>query len=570
MKPTRTQNTNPADKGVALVSVLLMTALLLILAMSISLTSISELGVSNTYANQSRAFDAAEAGLNHSVSLISNFQGTDFTALLRLRGSSYSDTFSGGIFNPSTASSYFYNAFDPSNAASFTAGCEMIPAAAPGRQMLDASGNSIPGTYYRVALIDDESSTRTSPAPNPSIPNFRPSGTWEDGDPTKDTNSRVVVYSTGTYGNSSVTLEGWIGFLPYPALVANGDISVGGSSAIDGAYGSVHANGNLSVGSHAYVQQSATATGSYSTSGNPTVGGFSGGGQPSLTIPKFVTTDPLTGTTTNTSPRLQDYLIQQADTILVDPGFAQGASTNPAATDAATVRLSNLANRLNVDYTSLLTALGSNSSASAVSISRNQTTGTSTVTPISNLSSTGWGYSGGNWSISSTAANAHTFYVVGVDNYNLANPSSSTANGGNVQISGNIGSSGSPLQITIFATGSFTVSGTPDIMSNLRNFRTPELPPYAKVDILMVGVEDVKINGDVNGGLVFNGIVYAGEQFYLSGNGAFNGQVISKSDPDVSGSPISSNTITGNFTLTLNNGNMVGTVSLISWRQLKL
>ncbi|HYL97454.1 MAG TPA: hypothetical protein VEZ90_00755, partial [Blastocatellia bacterium] len=413
---------------------------------------------------------------------------------------------------------------------------------------------------------------RTSPAPNPSVPNFKPSTTWEDGDPTKDTNNRLVVYSTGTYNNASVTLEGWVGFLPYPALVANGNIAVGGNSSIDGAYGSVHANANLSVGASAYVQQTATATGTYTTSGNPTVGGFSGGGQPSLYVPHFVTTDPLPATTTNTSPRLQDYLIQQADIILVDPGFAAGANSNPSSTDAATQRLSNLADRLNVPYASLLSAVGANTSETAVEISRNLTLGTATLSPISNVSSVGWSYTGGNnanWSIASTAANGHTFYVVGQDNYNLSNPSASTPNGGNVQISGNIGSTGSPLQITMLATGSFTVSGTPNLTANLRNFRTPELPPFAKVDILMAAVEDVKINGDVDGGLVFNGIVYAGEQFYLTGNGKFDGQVISESNPDVSGSPVSANDITGNFTLTLNNGNMVGTVSLISWRQLK-
>src|SRR5215471_20861650 len=79
------------ESGVALVLALLMMALLLALTMGMSMTAISELGVSNTYSNQTQAFQAAEAGLYHAINLTRNYTGTTvgssgFTDLLAERG----------------------------------------------------------------------------------------------------------------------------------------------------------------------------------------------------------------------------------------------------------------------------------------------------------------------------------------------------------------------------------------------------------------------------------------------------------------------------------------------------
>src|SRR5262249_18890744 len=78
------------ERGIALVTVLLITSLVLALVMGISLTAISEAGVGNTYANQERAFQAAEAGLYHALSLVKNYSNgaagdPNFTKLLALR-----------------------------------------------------------------------------------------------------------------------------------------------------------------------------------------------------------------------------------------------------------------------------------------------------------------------------------------------------------------------------------------------------------------------------------------------------------------------------------------------------
>src|SRR5262249_50042565 len=204
--------------------------------------------------------------------------------------------------------------------------------------------------------------------------------------------------------------------------------------------------------------------------------------------------------------------------LLIDPGFATGADTSnpPTATDAATVRLLGLANSVGVNYGALRNEIIDPTSAQAVTI--NRTTSPATVRNMQNLliscnsgqvSDTVWYSSGGNWGLNNRPAaniipssspsqvspannNAYTFYVVGVDNYGSGN-----ANGGNVQITGNVGSSlPGGVELTVFATGSVQLGGTPNMQAHLRA-ATPELPPYDKPSILFVCAEDLKSRGDL-------------------------------------------------------------------------
>ena len=550
---------NDGEKGAALIMALLMMALMLTLTMGISLTAISELGVSNTYTNQTQAFQAAEAGLYHGLNLVRNFtNGTsgdpNFTALLAKRGTVNTNYLSGN--NPFTDSS------------AFAPGASMInDDDANGHKLRDANGNPIPGAYYRVHVIDDEKSSGSAAV---RVPNFIPTGTWEDGSATADTNNRIVFYSTGTFGSSSVTLEGWVGFVPYPALVAQQNISVGGNSIIQGAYGGVHSNNNLDVGASAHIYQTATSVGTYTQGGSAQVDGFHAGGQTALYIPKFVTKEPLTSGGANTTPRLQDYIIRRADTILIDPGYA---STNRTG-ETAQQRVNKLEQRLNVTTNSIWNALttgsGNPNNAQAVTITRNSS-GVGTATLVSNLDNTGWRYNNGNnWDIQGVEVDNHTFYIVGLDNYNLSTPSSGTANGGSASITSNLGDDTHPIRVSVLATGSIEISGTPNFVSNLTGLQASprELPPFVTVSLLFVAAEDVKIRGDADVPR-FSGIIFAGEQFDLSGNGAFDGQVISLSNTDMPGSPVDANSISGSFELSFNGGQALGNVRLMSWRQIK-
>ena len=567
------------EKGAALVMALLFMALMLTLVMGISLTAVSELGVTNTYSNQTQAFQAAEAGLQHGVTLVRNFTNgaagnPNFTNLLALR--------------PTVSTNYLLGNNPFTDATKFQAGSAMITDALDGsghpilnasgnpvgQQFYDAAGNPVRGAYYSVHVIDDEKTSSTTAAVK--VPNFNPTGTWEDGNANTDSDGRIVVYSTGTYGSSSVTLEGWLAFLPYPALVAQYNINIGGNSAIVGEYGAVHSNNNLIVpnggGNSWSVEQTATASGSIVpdvATADPHVGGFVGQGQPQIYIPKFVTNAPLTSGGPNTTPRIPDYIIQRADYLLIDPDYA---ATNRTG-ETAQQRVNKLEARLNVTTNSIWTALttgsGNPANPQGIAISRNSFgIGTATLTDPSTV---GWRYvngSGGYWDIQSSSIANKSFYAVGLDNYNLTTPSSSSPNGGNVKISSNAGSDVSPINVSVLATGSIEVDSNPNFRSQMTSVQTPELPPFVAPNFLFVAVEDLKIRGDASIPQ-FSGVIFCGEQFDLSGNGAIDGQVLALSNTDVSGSPVSANSISGSFELTFNGGQSVGRIMLMSWRQIK-
>src|SRR5262249_1726152 len=232
-------------------------------------------------------------------------------------------------------------------------------------------------------------------------------------------------------------------------------------------------------------------------------------------------------------------------------------------------RSDELAARLNVDKTQLWAAINSTASENAITITRSCPTCTGSVATAS-VSSTGWKYNNSNgWDVQGTAVKNHTFYFVGMDNYKLSNPNASTPNGGNVKITSNVGTDADPVSISIFTTGSIEISGTPNLVANVTGLGTTELPPFVTINSLLMAVEDIKIRGDA-GVPKFSGVVYAGEQFDLSGNGSFDGQIISLSDQDVNKSLVSANNISGSFDLTFNGGQAIGKVKLMSWRQIKL
>jgi hypothetical protein len=615
-----TPGSNNGERGAALIIALLVLALLIALTMGISLTAISEMGVTNSYGTQTVALEAAEAGLNHAASLVMNYippensTNPGFTDLLLLRPTGTAKDAS--FINPSNYLATVYNPFLDANAASFTAGAQMINDEDPNRgyqlrsaKIDPATGQPalVPGAYYKVSLIDDEPTGITTP----SVPNFIPGAGFREtlgspvgtycNKPNVDLNNRLVIYSVGTYANASVTLEGWVAFLPYPALAANDNITVSGNTSVSGIYGGIHSNANLLIdggnGNSWYVEQTFTAYGTIQPDPSAAaghVGGFYGGGQAKLEIPEFVTSEPVTAGGPPTSPRLQDFLIRRADRLLIDPSFADGAhATDPNDTtgtvngNKATRRLANLAERLGINYADLAAQLDTDNSAvkvqqngeAAVEVTRATLAGAVTNVAKMAMADTGWSYSGGtnaSWGIltnnNGALAGNKTYYVIGVDNYNNGPTSStnpSTPNGGHVVLTGNVGSNGSPLNVTILSTGSIEIGGTPNMTANLINLSSPLLPPFDKPNILLAAVEDIKINGDNNSAIAFTGVSYAGEQVELSGSGDINGQVISLSNTHVAGSPVGYNVITGSFDLTLNNGSSIGNIKLFSWRQIK-
>src|SRR4051794_20726646 len=129
-----------SERGAALVISLLALALMMTLVMGMSLTAISEMGVTNTYANQTQAFQAAEAGLYHALNLVRNYTngGSEptFTNLLAQRGTVSTNYLLGN--NPFT------------DATKYNSGCALITNAldGSGNPILNGAGNPVGQQFY--------------------------------------------------------------------------------------------------------------------------------------------------------------------------------------------------------------------------------------------------------------------------------------------------------------------------------------------------------------------------------------------------------------------------------------
>src|SRR4051812_26544534 len=71
-----------AERGVALILVMIFLSLMLLLGLATTMTSITEVGVGKNIRLATEAFDTADAGAAHAYELVKNMKG-DFTTLLR-------------------------------------------------------------------------------------------------------------------------------------------------------------------------------------------------------------------------------------------------------------------------------------------------------------------------------------------------------------------------------------------------------------------------------------------------------------------------------------------------------
>jgi hypothetical protein len=112
----------------------------------------------------------------------------------------------------------------------------------------------------------------------------------EDGSTTNSQNSRIVIRAVG-YGrnNTKVTLEAILSTTTLPAIVADGDIEIGGNVDISGANGGVHANGDVTVQGNSFsIAQDLTATGTIEAGADDNVGGDTLEGQSTMDVPSLL------------------------------------------------------------------------------------------------------------------------------------------------------------------------------------------------------------------------------------------------------------------------------------------
>jgi Tfp pilus assembly protein PilX len=268
-----------SERGIALVIVLLLMAVLSGLATGFAMNGKveSSMAVNEVYYAGARA--AAEAGMNRAIEAIRMDTTTNLLAGVD------------GAVDPGVAVTAGVNA-DNGNVAFLLTG---------GPNTLDAAGQY---TYAIEIFDDDDPRLYTTVLTAAQLDAMMPGVGSEDGTGFTDTNDQLIIRATG-FGPSNtvvrlsrVLLSQESVVIPppslNPAILVNGDLNIGGNITVAGKAGSVHANGDLVVdGASAEVEVNATSSGTYTANSHFDPGGTSGGGYGNINVPDIHASDYL-------------------------------------------------------------------------------------------------------------------------------------------------------------------------------------------------------------------------------------------------------------------------------------
>ena len=260
-------------RGAALVTVLM---ILSALGTAMTTSGQTELMVARNAVSAAQSHAAAESGLNHAVELaIPNLQ-----QFLPNGFANVSAAMTGLLVGPDGLTGTA--ATDADNGSLEVLGIPRPPAVLA----LGAAN----GVTYEARMFDDDDPARAGT----TLTAADIARIGEDNDPTTDANSTLVIQAIGyALDNPTVTLEATMAnaAVNLPAVAVGGDLTVTGNPTITGTQGGIHANDDLDISGNPDIAQDATATDGYSESGLPSIGGLSGGGYASLTIPPVAAID---------------------------------------------------------------------------------------------------------------------------------------------------------------------------------------------------------------------------------------------------------------------------------------
>ncbi len=271
---------NPrSERGVALIIVLLLLAVMSGLATGMAINSQVEVAMSSNEMYYAGARAAAEAGLNRAV-----------TAIL--------DT--ANPANPGNGKNMLYGNDDVANTADDGNIGYMIP-------NFDGAWPEVLGVTaqysYTIEIFDDDDNSLYPANLTPA----QVAGLLENGDPKLNINDRLIIRATGFGPSGTVVrvarlLESKDVVTPgssapsfsNPAILVDGDLTMNGSSfLIQGLQGNVHANNNLTVtggGSKPQVMGTLTAVGTLTAAANTAVG-KQAGNQARINVPDIHAAD---------------------------------------------------------------------------------------------------------------------------------------------------------------------------------------------------------------------------------------------------------------------------------------
>jgi hypothetical protein len=416
------------DRGFALLSVLLLLMLMTALSGALAVSARTETFLARNHEYASQAHAAAEAGLNHGAQLV-----IAKIALWETEGfATSSDALSSLLRGPDNASGTTASDADNGSLEAFG-----IPAA----------GITLTGALnarYQARVMDEDDPARGVVPTNVAVAPIS-----ENNLPFVDANARILVRAVGNGpGGTTVTLEAILSPVTMPAIVSNGDLLISGNPHVIGTSGGVHANEDLLISGSPDIAQNATASGNYTSTGNPTISGAAGGGQPNIPVPHVEAMDH----------------IDKADFILTSTG--QLMSYDPVSQTS----------------TLICDASGDSNACKAAY---------------------GWSYDGaatGGWSITGNGAQAGTYYVEGPATVsgNPGAPGSplplSIIAEGSISITGNPDMVPDAPELQFVTNGDLKIAGTIDV-------------PFT-VEGLMLVREQVHIAGnpDLSGQLLIENV----------------------------------------------------------------
>ena len=303
-----------SSRGTALVSTLCLLMILSGLAAAMTTNARLEMLVARNTVSSAQAEAAAEAGLNHAVDLVisytQQFGANGFPDV----GAAMTDL----LLGPDGVSGTV--ATDADNGSLENQGIPRPPTP------LALAG--IFGVTYEARIFDDDDPARGLTLTAADLVRI-----GEDGDPTTDANSIVVVQAIGyAPDNTQVTLESTLtaiggAFAGFRiAVVTGGDLVINGNPTIIGSQGGVHANVDMEISGSPSIQTTATASDSYSVSGNPDIGGFSGGGYDLQVVPEVRAIDYRT---------VADYILTSGGVVTTQGGtpICDASGDNDACKD---------------------------------------------------------------------------------------------------------------------------------------------------------------------------------------------------------------------------------------------
>jgi hypothetical protein len=286
-----------SERGMALIAVLLLLLMISSLGAALAMSGNTETLIAKNQENSAQARAAAEAGLNHALEAamteLQDYEDNGYATV--------SPAMSAMLRGPDGMSGSTATNLDNGSLENFG-----VPRP-PTRLQL----GGVDGVFYEARVFDED-----DPARGVTLSAADRTRISEDNQIANDQNSRIVLRAVGyAPGNTTSTVQATIATMTLPAIVTNKSLTISGNPTINGANGSVHSNVNLTVSGSPNISQNATSSGTYTSTGSPTVGGYSGGGYDKLTIPPI---------------RAIDY-IGEADFILNANGTMTTVSTGVTA-----------------------------------------------------------------------------------------------------------------------------------------------------------------------------------------------------------------------------------------------